>query len=88
MVERATTSGVMVAEMPRIINTFKMLLPTTLPMVISAEPFKAALVDTAVLVARADFMPVATINEGLDRLRKSAPEVCGFVLNNYRTTIF
>lgn len=48
----------------------------------------AALVDTAVLVARADFMPVATINEGLDRLRKSAPEVCGFVLNNYRTTIF
>ena len=47
----------------------------------------AALVDTAVLVARADFMPLSAINEGLDRLRKSAPEVCGFVLNNYRTTI-
>lgn len=48
----------------------------------------AALVDTAVLVARADFMPVSTINEGLDRLRKSAPEVCGFVLNNYQTSVF
>lgn len=47
----------------------------------------AALVDTAVLVVRADFMPISSINEGLDRLRKSAPEVCGFVLNNYRTTI-
>ncbi len=47
----------------------------------------AALADTAVLVVRADFMPASAINEGLDRLRRSAPEVCGFVLNNYRTTI-
>ena len=47
----------------------------------------AAMVDTAVLVVRADFMPTAAVNDGLDRLRKSAPEVCGFVLNNYYTTI-
>ena len=48
----------------------------------------AGLADTALLVARADFMTTDAINDGLDRLRKSAPEVCGFVLNNYRTSIW
>lgn len=48
----------------------------------------ASLADTALLVVRADFMTAGAINDGLDRLRKSAPEVCGFVLNNYRTSIF
>ena len=48
----------------------------------------AALVDTAVLVVRSDFMPVNSINEGLDRLRKSAPEVCGIVLNNYHANLW
>lgn len=48
----------------------------------------AALADTALLVARADFMTTGAINDGMDRLRKSAPEVCGFVLNNYRTSVF
>ena len=60
----------------------------TPPMMAAADVESiAALVDTAVLVVRADFMPTAAVNEGLDRLRKSAPEVCGFVLNNHRTTI-
>lgn len=60
----------------------------TPPMMVAADVEAiAALVDTAVLVVRADFMPISSINEGLDRLRKSAPEVCGFVLNNHRTTI-
>lgn len=48
----------------------------------------AAMADTALLVARADFMSTNAINDGMDRLRKSAPEVCGFVLNNYRTKVF
>ena len=48
----------------------------------------ATMVDTALLVARADFMPTDSINNGLDRLRQSAPEVCGFVLNNYHTSLF
>ena len=48
----------------------------------------ASLADTALLVARADFMTADAINDGLDRLRKSAPDVCGFALNNYRTSIF
>ena len=47
----------------------------------------AAMADTALLVARADFISTSAINTGLERLRKNAPEVCGYVLNNYRTTI-
>ena len=48
----------------------------------------AGMADTALLVARADYMTTGAINDGMDRLRKSAPEVCGYVLNNYRTTFF
>lgn len=56
----------------------------TPPMLAAADAESlAAMVDTAVLVVRADYMPTASINKGLDRLRNSAPEVCGFVLNNY-----
>ena len=56
----------------------------TPPMLAAADAEAlAAMVDTALLVVRADYMPTGPINNGLDRLRKSAPEVCGFVLNNY-----
>ena len=56
----------------------------TPPMLAAADTeVLAAMVDTALLVVRADYMPTDSINKGLDRLRKSAPEVCGFVLNNY-----
>lgn len=48
----------------------------------------AGMADTALLVARADYMTTGAINDGMDRLRKSAPEVCGYVLNNYRTAFF
>ncbi len=47
----------------------------------------ARLVDTAVLVVRADYMPVASINDSMDRLKECVPELCGFVLNNYRTSL-
>ena len=47
----------------------------------------AAMADTALLVVRADFISTSAIHTGLERLRKNAPEVCGYVLNNYRTTI-
>lgn len=60
----------------------------TPPMLAAADAETiASMADTAVLVVRADFMPAPSINEGLDRLKKSAPEVCGFVLNNYFTSI-
>ena len=58
----------------------------TPPMLAAADAEAlAAMADTAVLVVRADFMPTNSINKGLDQLRRSAPEVCGFVLNNYHT---
>ena len=61
----------------------------TPPMLVAADAEAlAAMVDTALLVVRADFMPTESINKGLARLRKSAPEVCGFVLNNYHTSLF
>ena len=61
----------------------------TPPMLAAADTETiAAMVDTAILVVRADFMPTGSINTGLDRLRKSAPDVCGFVLNNYHTRVF
>lgn len=61
----------------------------TPPMLAAADAETiAAMTDTAILVVRADYMPTYSVNEGLDRLRKSAPDVCGVVLNNYRTTIF
>ena len=59
----------------------------TPPMLAAADAEAlAAMADTALLVVRADYMPTDSINIGLDRLRKSAPEVCGFVLNNYHTS--
>ena len=59
------------------------------PMLAAADAeMLAAFADTAVLVVRADYMPTNSINNGLDRLRKNAPEVCGFVLNNYHTSLF
>ena len=60
----------------------------TPPMLAAADAeVLAAMVDTALLVVRADYMPTDSINKGLDRLRKSAPEVCGFVLNNYHISL-
>ena len=61
----------------------------TPPMLVAADAESlAAMADTAVMVVRSDFMPTSSINEGLDRLRKSAPEVCGFVLNNYHSSVW
>jgi len=61
----------------------------TPPMLVAADAENiAAKVDAAVLVVRSDFMPTGSINEGLERLRKSAPDVCGIVLNNYHTSVF
>lgn len=59
----------------------------TPPMLAAADAEAlAALADTAVMVVRSDFMPVSSVNEGIERLKKSAPDVCGIVLNNYRTS--
>ena len=60
----------------------------TPPMLAAADAEAlASMADTALLVVRADFMPTNSINKGLERLRESAPEVCGIVLNNYHTSL-
>lgn len=79
-------------KLPALLNLLRdradYIILDTPPMLAAADAeIIAAMADTAVLVVRADFMPTAAVNDGLDRLRKSAPEVCGFVLNNYHTTI-
>lgn len=60
----------------------------TPPMLAAADVETIApMADTALLVVRGDFMPAEQINNGLDRLRQCAPEVCGFVLNNHLTKV-
>lgn len=89
---QSITSLLNSGSLPRLLETLRSqydyVIMDTPPMLAAADTETiAAMCDTAVLVARADFMPTPSINEGLDRLRRSAPNVCGFVLNNYRTTI-
>lgn len=61
----------------------------TPPMLAAADAESIAeMADTSVLVARADYMHTGAINEGIERLQKSGPDVCGVVLNNYRTSIW
>ena len=70
-------------------NQMDYIILDTPPMLAAADAeVLATMADTALLVVRADYMPTDSINNGLDRLRKSAPEVCGFVLNNYHTSLF
>ena len=60
----------------------------TPPMLAAADSETiAGLVDTAMVVVAADFMPVSVINDWLDHLRGSAPELCGIVLNNYKKNL-
>lgn len=60
----------------------------TPPMLAAADAEAIAqMADAALMVVRADFMPTGAINDCLDSLRGSAPDVMGVVLNNYRRTI-
>ena len=79
------SNGALPALLQQLRTEADYVIVDTSPMLAAADAeIIAGMTDTAILIARADFMPVTAINEGLDRLRKSAPEVCGFVLNNYR----
>ena len=69
-------------------NQVDYVIVDTPPMLVAADAETiATMADAAILVVRADYMPAYAINEGLERLKNSAPEVCGIVLNDYRTTI-
>ena len=58
IVDFATFNLVITAEIPKIISTFIILLPTTLPIVISALPLSAAAKLTA---ASGALVPIATM---------------------------
>jgi Mrp family chromosome partitioning ATPase len=88
-ITKLLNNGKLSALLQQLRTQMDYIILDTPPMLAAADTEAlAAMVDTALLVVLADYMPTASINEGLDRLRKSAPEVCGFVLNNYHTSLF
>lgn len=88
-VTKLLNNGRLPALLQQLRTQMDYIILDTPPMLAAADTEAlATMVDTALLVTRADFMPTDSINNGLDRLRQSAPEVCGFVLNNYHTSLF
>jgi capsular exopolysaccharide synthesis family protein len=87
-IAKLLNSGKLAALLEQLRTQTDYVILDTPPMLAAADAeCIAAMADTAVLVVREDFMSTDSINEGLDRLKKSAPDVSGFVLNNYRTAI-
>ena len=61
----------------------------TPPMLAAADAeVLTKLADVAVMVVRMDYMKTAAINDCLDNLRQSVPDLMGVVLNNYLSTPF
>ena len=88
-INKLLNNGRLSALLQRLRTQTDYIILDTPPMLAVADAEALApLADTALLVVRADYMPTDSINNGLERLRKSAPEVCGFVLNNYHTSLF
>ena len=88
-VTKLLSNGKLSALLQQLRTQADYIILDTPPMLAAADAEAlAALVDTALLVVRADYMLTGSVNKGLERLRKSAPEVCGFVLNNYHTSLF
>lgn len=70
-------------------NEMDYIIIDTPPMLAAADAEAIArMADTSVLVVRTDFMHTVAINDCLDNLRKSAPEVAGIVLNNHYNNFF
>lgn len=83
------TSGILPAFLKKMRGEMDYIILDTPPMLAAADAETLArFSDTALLVVRSDFMPVSSINQGLDRLRAAAPEFCGVVLNNHREKLF
>ena len=87
-VTKLLNNGKLSVLLQQLRNQMDYIILDTPPILAAADAEAlATMVDTALLVVRADYMPTDSINKGLDLLRKSAPEVCGFVLNNYLTSL-
>ncbi len=77
-------NGKLQAFLQKARSSYDYIVLDTPPMLAAADAeVIAGMVDTAVVTLNTDFMPISVINDWLDKLRKSAPEVCGVVLNNY-----
>lgn len=87
-ITRLLNSGKLRGLLQQLRDRVDYVILDTPPMLAAADAETiAAMADTAVLVVRSDYMLTNAINDGVDRLRKSAPDFCGFVLNNYHHTV-
>ena len=87
-VTKLLNNGRLPALLQQLRTQMDYIILDTPPMLAAADTEAlATMVDTVLLVARADFMPTDSINKGLDRLRRTAPEVCGVILNNYHASL-
>jgi len=83
-VNRLIHSGALKAFLEKMRTQTDYIVLDTPPMLAAADSEAIArLADTAVMVVRADFMLTPAINDCLDNLRKSVPDLAGIVLNNY-----
>lgn len=81
--QRLITSPRMEQCLKALRKQFDYIVLDSPPMLVAADTEAlAALADVAVLVAREDFVRTRDINDCLDALRRSCPDVAGFVLNN------
>ncbi|MBQ9838945.1 MAG: P-loop NTPase [Oscillospiraceae bacterium] len=81
--QRLITSPKMEQCLQQLRQEFDYVVLDSPPMLVAADTEAlAALADVAVLVAREDFVRTRDINDCLDALRRSCPDVAGFVLNN------
>ncbi len=88
-IAKLLNNGKLAALLQHLRSQADYIIIDTPPMLVAADTeYIAAMADTAVLVVRSEFMSTDSINEGLGKLRKCAPDVCGFVLNNYLVTMF
>ena len=88
-ISRLLNSGILPAFLQKMRGEMDYIILDTPPMLAAADAeILARLADTAVLVVRSDFMPAASINQGLDRLRAAVPDLCGIVLNNHLDKLF
>ena len=82
------SDGRLAAFISRLREEVDYIVLDTPPMLAAADAEAIAqMTDAALMVVRADFMPTGAINDCLDSLRSSTPDVMGVVLNNYRHTI-
>jgi capsular exopolysaccharide synthesis family protein len=88
-ITKLLNNGKLAEALQQLRTQVEYIILDTPPMLAAADTeVLASLADTAVLVVRSDYMPTSSVNEGLDRLRKSAPDVCGIVLNNYYVSLW